>query len=198
MTTRNKISEQAERLYMRKFDREDLKPRIDRREVALLVDQVANEFLALEVRQGAKVGIVDIPSCMIANYTGTPAAISGVFSVALPAIPIPLPMDMGVWSVAPSPTGSAYIPIKTEFWDLLGSQDEGLLEGTVGFYVEGKTIYFTTEPAATVKIKLLIVDPALLNPFDAYPVPADMEIKIIEKVVLLLDSRGLAPEKMKG
>jgi hypothetical protein len=183
---------------MRSYDRENLKPNVDSREIALLVDQVSNELLSLEIQQAARLGVVDIPTCMVATYTNQTVSLTEPFSVSLPAFPIRLPMDMGVWSVVAEPGNRAYIPIKTDFWDLLGEEDEGLLEDQVGFYVEGRKISFTRQPTATVKIKLLIVDPSLLSDFDPYPVPPEMEIKIIEKVVAILHSRSLAPEEAKG
>jgi hypothetical protein len=199
MTTRNKISEQIERLYMRSFDREDLKPKIERREIELLVDQVANTLLAIEPQQEAKVGTVDIPTCMIATYDAQPVQNSnGVYSAVLPAFPIRLPMDMGVWAIGPD-TGGAFIPIRTEFWDLVGNLDEGLLEDQVGFYVEGRKVKFTKNPVvATVKMKLLVVDPSQLEKHDPYPVTPEMEVQIISKVLELIGSRGLAEEKPKG
>lgn len=204
MTTRYKITEQIERLYVRSFDREDLMPVVDRREISLLVDQVANTMIAAEQQAQSKAGIVDIPTCVIATYADQAVnervidVDNSIFSVPLPAYPIQLPMDIGVWSVSPSPLGQAYIPIKTDWYDLLSAEDEGLLEDQVGFYVEGKTIIFTKEPTPEVKIKLLVVAPELLDEFDMYPIPADMEIKLIQTVVEMLTSRGLPPEKPKG
>lgn len=194
MTTRSRIAEQAEREFMRSFDGEDLKPKIERRLTMLLVDQVANALLAMKMVPNAKIGIVDVPSCMIALYIAVPTASS---KANLPAFPIQLPMDMGVWSVKSS-AGVAYIPIKTEFWDLMGGLEEGLLEGQVGFYVRGGQIYFTIAPTATIDIELLIVDPALLGPHDPYPIPADLEIQVIESVVKLLKSSPFEPEKPKN
>lgn len=197
MTTRNKIAEQVERLYMRSFDREDLKPKIERREVALLIDQAANELLATEQQMATKVGIVDIPTCMIARYTAQAATQVTPFTATLPAYPIQLPMDMGVWSVKSS-AGLAYIPIKTDFWDLMSGLDEGLLEDQVGFYVRGRTVTFTRIPTATVDFELLIIDPALLGEYDPYPIPVSMELKLAERVVAMLAQRGLAPDKPVG
>ena len=183
---------------MRKHDREDIKPKVQPREVALLVDQVTSELLAIEPHQKATVGVVDIPSCMIATYTGQSVSGSAPYTLQLPAYPIKLPMDMGVWSISPEPSGAAYIPIKTDFWDLLGAEDEGLLENQKGFYVEGRNIIFTSQPTSTVKVKLLIVDPSLLSEFDPYPIPADMEKKVIDAVLALLIPIGLQPEKAKA
>lgn len=182
---------------MRSFDREDLKPKIERREVALLVDQAANELLGTQQQAATRMGLVDVPTCMIARYRSQAATQVTPYTATLPAYPIQLPMDMGVWSVKSS-AGVSYIPIKTEFWDLMGGLDEGLLEDQVGFYVRGRTIQFTRQPTATVDIELLIVDPALLGEFDPYPIPVDMEIKVVERSLALVQSRGLAQEKPKG
>lgn len=199
MTTRKKLCEQCERLYMRSYDREDVKPKVERREIALLVDQAANEILSLSFKQAATIGVVEIPTCMIATYnTIEVKSANGQYYITLPATPLALPMDMGVWNITPAPTGISYIPIKSEFWNLLGSEDEGLLEEGIGFHVKGRKVFFTKQPAASVNIELLIVDPALLEEHDPYPVPPDMELSVVERVVALLHSRGLAQEKPKG
>ena len=179
---------------MRSFDREDLKPKIERRVTMLLVDQVSNALLAMKMQPEARIGIVDVPTCMIATYSDV--ATTGN-TAKLPAFPIQLPMDMGVWSVKSS-AGLAYIPIQTGYWDLMGGLDEGLLEDQVGFYVRGGTIYFTSTPTGTVDIELLIVDPAMLGPHDPYPVPADMEALVVERVVGLLKGSPFTPEKPKN
>lgn len=195
MTTRNKIAEQVERLYMRSFQHEQIKKNIDRREVALLIDQATNALLSLQVRQAERLGSVDIPSCMIATYPNV--AVTGN-AFTLPAYPITLKMDIGVWAVRNSGTGIAYIPMKTEFWDLLRAEDEGLLEGQIGFFMRGRTGRFTDDVAGPVDIELLITDPSLLGEFDPYPIPADMEIRVVEAVVGMLSARGLGLEKAKG
>jgi hypothetical protein len=198
MTTRNKISEQIERLYMRPFDREDLKSRIERREIELLVDQAANTLLSIEPQQQARVGVVDIPSCMIATYHDQKVnETNGVYWSNLPAFPVRLPMDMGVWSISPE-IGQSFIPVRSDLMDLLAAEDEGALEGQVGFVVEGRRVTFTENPGATVKMKLLIVDPSRLDKYDPYPVSAEMEKLIIDMVLETLSARGLAPEKPKG
>jgi hypothetical protein len=200
MTTRNKITEQCERLYLRAFpDKEDLERRVERREVALLVDQVANELLALEPRQLSRMGTIEIPTSMIATYFNQPVyqePNGGRFFSVLAAFPIRLPMDMGVWSV--SSATETFIPVQTEFFDLLGKEPEGLLENQIGFYVEGRKIFFTRNPNGPVRQKLLIVDPSLLSPFDPYPIPADMEAEVVTRVVAILSSRGLVPDKPKA
>jgi hypothetical protein len=201
MTTRNKISEQIQRLYVRQFDRANLAPILDRREVRLLVDQVANTLLSIELKTAARIGDMQIPSCMIATYPAqTVANNSGVYSAMLPAFPIKLPMDVGVWGVYVEPSGLACIPVTSAQWDLIaGLTDESALEGQVGYVVEGRKVRFLTNPsAATVTIKILIVDIGSLTDDDPYPVPSEMESLIITEVLKLLNSVQKAPEKING
>lgn len=194
MTTLNKITEQVERLYMRSIDQDKLKPVVDRREISILVAQVTNTVLAAEPKQQSRLGAVEIPACVIATYTNQPVT---SFTTPLPAYPIHLPMNMGVWHV--SATGKAFIPVTSDAWDLLSDMDEGLLEGQVGYTVEGRNIKYLSDPgASTVTVKLLIVDPSSLGPHDPFPVPPELEAVVIEKTLELLSSRGLAPQKPKG
>lgn len=196
-TTRTKLAEEAERLLMQSYDSENIKPRLERRLTSIYVDQAANAILGLRLLPEAKIGIVDIPSSAIATYTGIAATQSAPYTAKLPVFPITLPLDMGIWSVKSS-AGLAYIPIKTEMYDLVSGLDEGLLEGQVGYYVRGREIRFTGQPTATVDIELIIIDPSLLGPYDPYPISADMEAQVLESVVNLLRSNPLAPEKPKN
>ena len=76
-------------------------------------------------------------------------------SVNLPAIPLSLPMDMGVWAITKyNDMTTTYIPMPSEnmgvmdvAFSSLNTQSGGInasyLEQQVGYYVEGKSIYFT-------------------------------------------------------
>lgn len=260
MTTYNKIAEQIQRLYAKTAaDKENLNPKLHAAEVRLLVEQVANELLALEPKSAKRVGDTSIPSCMIATYpaqtvyssltvsatyANTAAMISaqggqtsGLYYFAtdatddtsvvqggsgykylgttngdltdyektyiywyvdLPAHPIQLPFDIGVWAINPEPTGAAYIPITSAHQDLLVDLDEALLEDSVGFMREGRKAIFTKKPSATVKIKLLIIDVSQLEANDPFPIPPEMEATLIQRVLQLLLSVPVSPDQPKG
>lgn len=197
MTTLAKISEQVRRIHAKQTPSpENINPKYQDREIRLLIVQATHEILGLSIQQAAQYGDINIPTCMIATYSGitVDGPANGKY-VPLPAYPIKLPMDMGVWSVV-SDTGTPYIPITPASWDLLGSLDEGLLEDSAGFYVEGRNIKFTKDPSTTVTVKLLIVDPAEFGENDPYPVPTDMEGSIITRTLELMGAPS--PEKPKG
>jgi hypothetical protein len=195
MVTLNKLTEQARRIYARDFGkREDVKPLVEDRELKLLIVQAANELLAIEPKQGTKLGDITIPTCMIATYTAQSVVGSGPYHTVLPAFPIHLPQDMGVWSVASS-TGVEYIPITSAAWSLLSSLDEGLLENQVGFRVEGRKILYTSVPSGPVTVKLLIIDTSLLGDNDPFPISVEYEAAVISRALQLLTGVKVAEEE---
>lgn len=140
---------------------------------------------------------------LISDYTKTYVE----FSVTLPFFPMQLPMDIGVWSVVPEPQNSAFIPVTSSHWELIQSLDEGLLEGSAGYYVEGRKLIFTTNPrVSTVKVKLLINDITTIDGNSPFPLPPQMEAILIREVLQILTGipRGpngqteLVPDKPKG
>jgi hypothetical protein len=199
MTTLNKLTEQVMRIFSRGTGSpENVNPLVDRREVKLLVVQATHEILAMETKDAIRLGDVNIPTCMIATYENIDVVgDTGAKYTDLPAFPIKLPQDMGVWSVVSSDR-IPYIPITTAAWDLLGAMDEGLIEDQIGFYVEGRKIKFTQDPTETVTIKLLVIDPAEIGENDPYPVPPEIEGQVIQRVLQLLAPMGVQPEKPKG
>lgn len=192
MTTRNSLTEQIQRLYGKSVDLPISHKQIIRKEeLDLLVNQIANEFLSLTVKESLKVGDLEIPSCMIATYpNNTVTTENGRYVTTLPVYPIQVKRNIGVWSVVPQtgtyPTltdGSPFIPITQEDWDLLRATDEGLLENQTGFYVEGRKIFFTAAVATKVKLKLLISDLSLVGDNDPYPISSDMEAGLIARAL---------------
>jgi len=192
MTTRNSLTEQIQRLYGKSVDLPISHKQIIRKEeLDLLVNQIANEFLSLTVKESLKVGDLEIPSCMIATYpNNTVTTENGRYVTTLPVYPIQVKRNIGVWSVVPQTgtypsltDGSPFIPITQEDWDLLRATDEGLLENQTGFYVEGRKIFFTAAVTTKVKLKLLISDLSLVGDNDPYPISSDMESQLIARAL---------------
>jgi hypothetical protein len=76
MTTYNKITEQIQRLYARQYERENLMPNIDKREVRLLAIQVINELISATLKDAQRIGDVNIMSCIIATYKNQPVSVT--------------------------------------------------------------------------------------------------------------------------
>lgn len=199
ISTLRTISEQISRLYMRTFDRENINPKMNPRELYPLVIQTMNSLLNISAvdKSGA---VIDIPSCMIATYTGiTVEGTTGQKYCTLPAIPVKLKHDMGVWGVKPDGQfGGYYIPIPNSMVSLLSELEEADLENQNGFYVEGRTIRFIKDPAtASLTIQLLGVDPAVLADTDPLPINADMEKIVIQEVLEILLKRPIPQDDNK-
>ena len=193
MTTKNILSEQIQRIYARFIDKENLSDVIDTREINLIMNQSINKVLKLQVADSFKAGLVDVPKCNLLEYTCAVTADAGNNRsyITLPAIPLTLPMDMGIWSIAPA-TGAMtpYIPIPAQ--DVLVFQGANLsyLEGKIGYYLQGKRVYFTKNITLTangtvtsVVVNLLVMDFSQIGDNDVLPISPEVESAIIDDVL---------------
>ena len=187
------IAEQIQRIYARFLDKENLSDVIDTREINLLMNQSINKVLKLQVADSFKAGLVDVPKCNLLEYTCAVTADAGNNRsyITLPAIPLTLPMDMGIWSIAAA-TGAMtpYIPIPAQ--DVLVFQGANLsyLEGKIGYYLQGKRVYFTKNITLTangtvtsVVVNLLVIDFSQIGDNDVLPISPEVESAIIDDVL---------------
>ena len=193
MTTKSLLSEQIQRIYARFIDKENLSDVVDTREINLLMNQSINKVLKLQVADSFKAGLVDVPKCNLLEYTCAVTADAGNNRsyITLPAIPLTLPMDMGIWSIAAA-TGAMtpYIPIPAQ--DVLVFQGANLsyLEGKIGYYLQGKRVYFTKNITLTangtvtsVVVNLLVIDFSQIGDNDVLPISPEVESAIIDDVL---------------
>jgi len=191
--TKTILAEQIQRLYARFLDKDNPSDVIDLREVILLINQSINKVLKLQVAESFKAGMVDVPKCNLIEYTCPVTADSGNSRayITLPAVPLTLPMDMGIWSIAAA-TGAMtpYIPIPAQ--DVLVFQGANLsyLEGKTGYYLQGSRVYFTKNitlsangTVTSVVVNLLIMDISKFTDNDMLPISPEVESAIIDDVL---------------
>lgn len=196
--TLSKISEQCARDYARLSGRETVKVS-EKILIKEYVIQAVHKLLSLTIKEAGG----EIPSCVIATYTGETPLDEGAFKyVELPVEPLNLPLDQGVWEVSPdTPLAQPYIPFPSAYRTLLEGEDVSALEGQIGWVKEGKRLYFTDAPAGNVRIKLLVADRNLLEPdvsnpsLDiALPIPPEMESDVYDLVMEKLTRTGKSIE----
>lgn len=219
-TTKKKLAEQIQRIYARFLDKENIvgtEESFDDRELYPLIEQSINKNLKAETFLRFQDGYVDIPRCNIIKYTAVSTVADASHNRAyceIPAIPLSLPMDMGVWQI--NQTGNPhnpYIPIGAQDWGVMrptfsgGSQDGGLtasfLEQQVGYYVEGKRIYFTKDiktddSVDTVEIQLLVNDMAQYSLTDLLPVNPEVEAVVISEVLSQISGGRFSQAELGG
>jgi len=190
------LSEQVQRIYTRFLDRGNESDTIDIREVMLLVSQAINKILKLEVAESFKAGLVDIPKCSLIQYTAsvTADAPNNRSFITLPVIPLTLPLDMGIWNIAASGAAlTPYIPIPSQ--DVLVFQGANLsyLEGQIGYYVQGKKVFFTKDltlagngSISSVIINILASDFSQFADNDMLPISPEVESAVITEVLNII------------
>jgi hypothetical protein len=206
-TTKNILSEQIQRIYSRFIDKNNISDVIDLREINLLVNQSINKVLKLQVAESFKAGLVDVPRCNLIEYTCavTSQSANNRAFITLPAIPITLPLDMGIWSIAASSAAmTPYIPIPAQ--DVLVFQGTNLsaLEQQIGYYVQGKAVYFTKDitllangSITSVIVNLLVSDFSAISDNELLPISPEVESTIMEDVLNTLGAGKLAQSELQ-
>jgi hypothetical protein len=195
MITLDAMAEQIQRNYLASVESENIDPTIDRREIYPLIVQLLNSKLSSVEMKEKTYGNILIPTCIMATYRDMPVLDDdGRKYVDLPAYPIRLPRDMGVWDIQPSGSGwkVSYIPTAPAMMKILGDLEESALEGQEGYWIESNRAYFrnTTVPAA-VDIQLLVADYTTMSPSDYLPVYSNLEAEILVDAVQILKGGGL-------
>ena len=195
-TTKYILSEQIQRIYARFLDKDNPSDVISIPEVILLVSQSINKILKLEVAESFKAGLVDVPKCSLIEYTASVVSDSANSRsyIALPVIPLTLPLNMGVWSIsALAGAMTPYIPIPAQ--DVLVFQGANLsyLEGQIGYYIQGKKVYFTKDltlagngSISSVLINILASDFSQLSDTDMLPISPEVESAVITEVLNII------------
>ena len=200
------LSEQIQRIYARFLDKDNPSDVISIPEVLLLVSQAINKILKLEVAESFKAGLVDVPKCSLIQYTATVVSepSNNRSYIALPVIPLTLPLDMGIWNIAASNAAmTPYIPIPAQ--DVLVFQGANLsyLEGQVGYYIQGKRVYFTKDitlssngSISSVILNILASDFSQLTDTDMLPISPEVESAVITEVLNIISAGRVSQAEM--
>ena len=164
----------------------------------MVVDQI-NALLKVETLSlNKQLGDNAPTGLMLATYSDIDVTISadGVQSQALlPAMPISLPKNMGVWYVAADDANihDQFVPLDSGQFSLIKDFDplvsNGKILGNYIYYIDGKNIMFPTNIFSAVHkimVRLVISDISLLGDFDLLPMPQDYADQVIKNVLSIL------------
>lgn len=210
MITKFKLAEEIQRIYARFLDKDNPSDVIDIREVKLVLEQSLNKVLKLQVAESFKAGFVDIPRCNLIEYTCTVTSdpTNSRSYITLPSIPLTLPMDMGVWSIsAPTAVATPYIPIPAQdilvFGTIASGTNVSYLEGQVGYYVQGKKVYFTKDitlsangSISSVKVNLIVSDFDQLTDTELLPISPEVVTTVINEVLTVISNGRVAQAEL--
>lgn len=157
-------------------------------DVMLMVQSVANSILKMEVfKVNMPEGDTIPPNCMIATYENVPVtAYKDVCQSKLPAIPVALPRNMGVYEIFDQ-LWCPYIPIPAGIYNV--AKPHNLLGSQTGYEVYGTQVIFTKNllpSVSSVNMRLVVSDLSTLGDYDLLPITPDMEVQIIDTVYKML------------
>jgi hypothetical protein len=193
MTTKKKIAEQV--LMLLKGGNPKAASTVKEEDLYTYIGQAMNtlfktEQLSIQMPFGET-----IPAgAMLALYENLPVvAANGVSKTVLPAFPVLLPKNIGLFGIAPHGDWTKrFIPIPPGMKHLI--KEMGLMNdmfGQVCFEQAGNTVWYDKDltaqsPAVTaVDIWMVVMDISQYTDYDLLPVPADMEATLVEKAFQL-------------
>jgi hypothetical protein len=185
MATLRQLSEQVLRRYKGTINSET-KTKLG--EIDLMINQITHALLQGQIMDSDVSDELEIPSCLIATYSANQVKYDegrSYYYCDMPAYPIMLRKDMGVWEVYDADDEQTlFIPITGNSRQYLNKMTTEYLEGNVGFRVERNKIIFNDNFSGNtddyIEIKLLINDLDTLSESDPYPIPPSMEDVVIE------------------
>lgn len=180
--------------------------RITLPEIRIAIGQVLNRLLKMErlvnYNEGEKSPVVDVA---IAEYDNVPVSTyKDTSSCELPVTPIHLTRGRGVWHVSKiNSPNDPFIPLQPGQWALVKNQRLlGDLSGLIGYEIRGNNLIFTEnlpgQSISSVLIRLLVNDFDSYSDTDILPIPADMEMTVIEEVLKLLGVWQPSDKKVDG
>jgi hypothetical protein len=209
MTTKNRIAEQVSRIYARFVDKENVSDILDLREVRLLVEQSMNKVLKIQTSEYFKAGSYEIPrSALITKACAVVSESPGLNRayITLPAIPLNLPLDMGIWAItAPSQPLAPYIPLPAQDVIVFQGTNVSYLENQIGYYLQGKRVYFTKDITLTangtvtsVNVQLLVMDFREFADDEMLPISPEVEMDVINDVMVTLSNGKVAQAELQS
>ncbi len=177
-------------------------------ELKIAVAQVANALFKVDYFPNNLSMGESIPNgAALGLYESVAVTQSGLVSKSvLPAKPIKLPRNMGVWSIWPAghPELGEFIPLQMGQTNLLRSQPSILsdLSGQIGYENQGgmSIVYnkdltlmeIDGEPISAVDMQLVILDFTQYGDWDNLPIPAEQEWDIKKQVVAMYANMPIA------
>lgn len=109
----------------------------------------------------------------------------------LPATPMTLPMQLGVWRVYSSTCPDPFIPLEPGMLQVAKKVKHNKIAAMLGqelvaYEVAGKELTFnrtTDDIGTTVTMQLLVSDVAALDEDDQLPLPPDLENRVVNRVL---------------
>lgn len=185
---KTQLAEQAHRIINGGDISNDAKFSID--DVMLMVDQAVNFYVKSSLFEGWSSGEGFEPSQFIVTFNNVPVKHDKDRNqdyIELPAKYIDLPKNRGLWSIGPMKhPAQTFVPVTMNSL-LFQTRSAPYLQNRVGFFAEGKYVFFTRNIKTDDGLDEVLVRLVLASADDdTINIPADLEPKIIEYVVGML------------
>jgi hypothetical protein len=201
-STKRTISEQIKRRLT--SGNPSVASKVHALEIDAAVMQVLNSLLRTQFFETLQTDGNIPEGCVLCTYEDVAVtAWNGISKSTLPAIPVSLPKNMGVFRISKSedPLNTDFIPVPNGQFAMVSTQRlmSDLLD-QIGYEVRGKEIYYTKDltamtPAAnSVAMQLVVMDMSKFTDYEILPIDANMEAQVIETVIKMFAGQPVQPQ----
>lgn len=183
-------------------------PKFEMEEVKRIVVQIINGLIKVQHLTDEMGGGETIPDgSVLAEYDNVAVeSWKGVSRATLPAMPVKLPLNMGIFHVSKTDDiFNGFIPFEPGQIQMIG--EEPLISdilGQIGYEPMGKYIIFnkditTNDPdnkIDEVYMKLVVKDLSLYGDYEMLPIPGSMEAEVIMQTFQILSGQFEANKKV--
>lgn len=166
--------------------------RVHKLEVRKAIEQMVNALLRPQYLNTLAAGENIPEGCVLTTYDAVPVeSWKGVSKSKLPAIPVALPRNMGVFRISKTDDVMAYAFIPMAMGQMGQVKSQRLISdllGQIGYEVRGGEVIYTKDlpagsPAATsVRMELVVMDFSKYGDYDIIPLDASMEAEVVDTV----------------
>lgn len=170
----------------------------DIRELYKSIEQVLNGLMKIDYfKTTLDLGETALAGMCVATYNNIPVVTyRNSAKLKLPAMPLRLPLDMGLAYVGPSVIAPPNTELTAQFIPLYSggammANGQPLLSdflGQIAYERNGLDVIFTTDITkppnniTSCTVKLAVMDMSQYGDYDLLPIPADMEAQCVEQV----------------
>jgi hypothetical protein len=189
MSSLSVISEQILMILGKTTDDSD----IDQREIKLNVKQAAARSIRMRWFEGKNFeGVGEVDGSVVNRFNNQSVlqdSDTEEYYTLMPADPVDIPGGVGIRRVSPmKDLNKSYRPVPDGFCGLYEGLEGFSLEGNIGFYIEGKRIYYVGMKSGKAPEKVRVTMVLGIDSLDENQeinIPPDMEAEIIQYVVQL-------------
>lgn len=197
--TKGKLADQVMR-YIARYDR-PREERLDERDVLMRIDQETNYLAKQNMLENMESQGLSVDPQFLTTFKNIEVKHDSDYNldyIDLPARYVALSSNRGVDLICPMQSRQhPFIPLDKGHIGLYENNLAGPIQGRTGFWIESGKAYFNKDVKGVwnkLLVRLVLADASSITDDAPYPIPAELEAQIVEKVAVFFLKNPTLPD----